>query len=219
MLQDICRAENVLTGFKWIALKMDDYDKTEKGKFIFGGEESYGYLPVEFVRDKDAISSCYFFVEMADWLRDKNSNLNEFLNEIYIQFGLYIEDLHSLTLKGKEGMEKIKLIMDKFRNNPPKCFADIEVERISDVHRLKTTDIETGKEEIIDDLPKSNVLQFFLRDKTKITMRPSGTEPKIKFYFSVNQKVDKNNLNSVKTELNEKIESLKNELLDMVNTV
>jgi phosphoglucomutase len=214
-----CRVENVLTGFKWIASRMRDYDSSGESSFIFGGEESYGYLPVDFVRDKDAISSCYFFAEMADWLMENGRTLNEFLNEIYLEFGLYLEDLHSLTLKGKEGMEKIKKIMEAFRNNPPEAFAGIAVIRIDDIQGLKRIDPESGEEEAIDGLPRSNVLQFFLGDKTKITMRPSGTEPKIKFYFSVNEKADKKNLTDVRSGLENKIDALKRDLLEKVNSI
>ncbi len=214
-----CSVENVLTGFKWIARRMRDYDNTGERTFIFGGEESYGYLPVDFVRDKDAVSSCYFFAEMADWLTDNGSTLNEFLKEIYLEFGFYLEDLHSLTLKGKEGMENIKKIMEEFRSNPPGSFADKEVVRIDDIKSLKTIDRKTGKEKTIETLPPSNVLQFFLGDRTKITMRPSGTEPKIKFYFSVNEKANKNNIEQVRSRLKSKIDSLKSDLLASVNKV
>lgn len=214
-----CRVENVLTGFKWIASRMRDYDSTGESTFVFGGEESYGYLPVDFVRDKDAISSCYFFAEMADWLMENGRTLNEFLNEIYLEFGLYLEDLHSLTLKGKEGMEKIGRIMEAFRNNPPGGFAGIEVIRIDDIQSLKRIDPQRGEDEAIDRLPRSNVLQFFLGDSTKITMRPSGTEPKIKFYFSVNEKTDKENLADVRRELENKIDALKRDLLEKVNSI
>ncbi len=122
-----CEMENVLTGFKWIALKMREYDETGSRSFVFGGEESYGYLPVDFVRDKDAVSACYFFAEMADWLKSRGMGLNDFLNEIYIKHHLYLEDLHSLTLKGMEGMEKIGAIMNALRKNPPKEFASLAV--------------------------------------------------------------------------------------------
>ena len=214
-----CRVENVLTGFKWIASKMRDYDSTGESTFIFGGEESYGYLPVNFVRDKDAISSCYFFAEMADWLMENGRTLNEFLNEIYLEFGLYLEDLHSLTLKGKEGMEKIRGIMEAFRNNPPEAFAGTEIIRIDDIQSLKRIDMKSGEEKAIVTLPRSNVLQFFLRDKTKITMRPSGTEPKIKFYFSVNEKTEKGKLMDTRRGLKNKIDALKRDLLERVNSL
>lgn len=214
-----CNIENVLTGFKWIALKMAGYDSDGSQKFIFGGEESYGYLPVDFVRDKDAISSCYFFAEMADWLKENNSSLNEFLNEIFCNFGLFQEDLHSLTMKGQEGMESIKNIMKAFRNAPPESFAGIKVARIDDIQDLKRINCAEKTESAIEGLPKSNVLQYFLDDTSKVTIRPSGTEPKIKFYFSVNREVTADDLEDARNSLKEKIELLKNDLLGKIEKI
>ena len=208
-----CKVDNVLTGFKWIAKNIKDYESSGKKKFIFGGEESYGYLPVDFVRDKDAVSACYFFAEMTDWLIKKEVTLFDFLNQIYLNNKLYIEDLHSLTLKGLDGMEKINKIMKEFRTNPPKEFAGLHVLKVADIESLKIKDIEQQKEEPIKDLPKSDVLQFFLKDGTKITVRPSGTEPKIKFYFSANEKVSKTNIEEKKIQLKNKIELIKKDLI------
>jgi phosphoglucomutase len=213
-----CKAENVLTGFKWIAKKMKEYDESGKRSFIFGGEESFGYLPVNFVRDKDAVSACYFFAEMADWLATRGKTLFDFLNEIYLNYKLYLEDLHSITLKGMDGMEKIGRIMGGFRKNLPKEFSGVNIEKISDIESLVQKDISSGKEKSIN-LPKSNVLQFFLKDGSKITIRPSGTEPKIKFYFSVNEKADKSNIENIKLKLKEKIESLKKDLVLKVERI
>ncbi|MFH0974554.1 MAG: phospho-sugar mutase [Spirochaetota bacterium] len=213
-----CKAENVLTGFKWIAKKMKEYDESGKRSFIFGGEESFGYLPVNFVRDKDAVSACYFFAEMADWLARRGKTLYDFLNEIYLNYKLYLEDLHSLTLKGMDGMEKIGRIMDGFRKNPPEEFSGVNIEKISDIESLVQKDLSSGKERSIN-LPKSNVLQFFLKDGSKITIRPSGTEPKIKFYFSVNEKADKANIENIKLKLKEKIELLKKDLVSKVERI
>jgi phosphoglucomutase len=207
-----CSIDNVLTGFKWIAKNMKEYEVSGSKKFIFGGEESFGYLPVDFVRDKDAISACYFFAEMTDWLAGKGESLYDFLNEIYINYKLYTEDLHSLTLKGIDGMDKIKKIMTGFRVNPPDEFAGIQITKIADIESLKIQDIKLKKEEPVY-LPKSDVLQFFLQDGSKITMRPSGTEPKIKFYFSVNDKTDNNSIEKHKLKQQEKIAVLKKELL------
>lgn len=211
-----CRIDDVLTGFKWIAQKMKQYDDSGKRAFIFGGEESYGYLPVNFVRDKDAISACYFFAEMADWLLDSGSTLYDFLNEIYLRYKLYLEDLHSLTLKGAEGMEKMKSIMGKFRLTPPGSFGGKRVIRIDDIKRLKSIDLLSGNEKRIEGLPESDVLQFFLDDGSKITMRPSGTEPKIKFYFSVREEVSEDNITEVSSKLKEKIEIFKKDLLNLM---
>ncbi len=211
-----CRTENVLTGFKWIAMKMKEYEENGGGSFVFGGEESYGYLPVDFVRDKDAVSACYFFAEMTDWLQSKGLTLNDFLNEIYLKHHLYLEDLHSLTLKGLEGMEKIGAIMDSFRAAPPKEFAGTPVTCVSDIKSLTMKDLKSGGEFPMEGLPKSDVLQFFLEDGAKITMRPSGTEPKIKFYFSVKEKVDASGIAEGKQSLKKKIEMYRASLLEKV---
>jgi len=214
-----CKTENVLTGFKWIALKMREYDEKGGGTFVFGGEESYGYLPVDFVRDKDAVSACYFFAEMADWLRAKGMGLIDFLNEIYMKHHLYLEDLHSLTLKGLDGMEKISAIMGAFRANPPKEFAGTPVSCVSDIKHLKMKDMKSGKDHAMEGLPKSDVLQFFLDDGSKVTMRPSGTEPKIKFYFSAKAKAGKDDIEVEKAALKNKIDGLKKALLEKVSAV
>jgi phosphoglucomutase len=214
-----CHIYDVLTGFKWIAAKMKEFDETGSATFIFGGEESYGYLPVPFVRDKDAVSSCYFFAEMADWLKSKNMTLSEFLDEIYASYGLFTEDLHSLTLKGMEGVEKIKSIMDRFRKTPPTEFSSIPVERIADMGSLVMKNIKTGGEIKISGIPASNVLKFFLADGSIITMRPSGTEPKIKFYFSVRESATRETLSSAKSRISGKIEGLKNDLLKRIDAV
>jgi len=211
--------DDVLTGFKWIGLKMKEYEEHKSGTFIFGGEESYGYLPVEFVRDKDAISACYFFCEMTDWLLAQNRTLLDFLDEIYLNNRLYLEDLKSLTLKGQDGMEKIKEIMQTFRSSAPKALAGISVSRVDDIKNLTRTDCSTGSVSKIEGLPSSDVLQFFLADGSKITMRPSGTEPKIKFYFSVCKKVSRETLVSSKTELQEIIEKMKKDLVDMAERI
>ncbi len=214
-----CRVEDVLTGFKWIAMKMHQYDQNGESTFIFGGEESYGYLPVSFVRDKDAVSACYFFVEMADWLKAAGRSLYDFLQEIYCGYGLYLEDLHSLTLKGLEGMDRIKAIMEGFRIQPPASFSSIPVRRLDDIKNLQSHDLKSGSTEKIQHIPSSDVLQFFLEDGSKITMRPSGTEPKIKFYFSVNEEVNPGDLGEKEKSARGKIESLKQDLLKKIEAV
>ena len=206
-----CAIFDVLTGFKWIGTLMRKFDETGEYKFIFGGEESYGYLPVEFVRDKDAIGACYFFCEMAGWLKKNGKTLADFLEEIYTKYGYYLEDLVSMTFEGKEGMEKIQKIMAFFRNNPPKDFAGCDVERVDDIKNLSRKYIKISKDEKISDLPSADVIQYFLSDGTKITMRPSGTEPKIKFYFSAKDKT---------AELSkQKIEAYKKALVSVVDKI
>ncbi len=213
-----CHVENVLTGFKWIAMKMRSYDQSAGHSFVFGGEESYGYLPVDFVRDKDAVSSCYFFAEMADWLKSRGSSLIDFLNEIYVAHSLYQEDLHSLTLKGIEGMQRISKIMDTLRAAPPSALSGTPIARIDDIKNLTSRDLRTGATAPIS-LPKSDVLQFFLEDGSKVTVRPSGTEPKIKFYFSVKGTVTKETVEAKKKDLVQKIASLKKGLLEEIDRI
>lgn len=224
-LQDViarsynCTVDNVLTGFKWIANKMREYESSGEKSFVFGGEESYGYLPVDFVRDKDAISSCYFFAEMADWLSKSGSTLYEFLNAIYLKYGLYLEDLLSMTMKGMDGMGRIRSIMESFRREAPAEFGGVRVSRIADYLSLEETSSTDGSTVTIKGIPSSDVLQFFLEDGSKITMRPSGTEPKIKFYFSVNARVSSDDLEAVKSVLRDKIERFKTDLAEKVNAV
>ncbi len=173
---------NVLTGFKYIA----EIIKNNEGKttFIGGGEESYGYLAGEFVRDKDAIIACALIAEAAAWAKDNEKSLFDLLLEIYIEFGFYKESLVNVTKKGKEGSEEIQKMMDNFRANPQKSLGGCAVVKLLDYQLSKSTDLKTGKQENIN-LLKSNVLQFINAEGSRITVRPSGTEPKIKFYLSV----------------------------------
>lgn len=177
---------DVLTGFKFIA----EVIKEKEGKmtFIGGGEESYGYLAGEFVRDKDAVMSCALLAEAAAWAKDQNLSVYELLLDIYVKFGFYKESLLSVTKKGKAGAEEIKLMMEEFRKNPPKTLGGSEVIRFIDYQIHKSFDLTNGSSTTID-LPKSNVLQFITKDGSKISVRPSGTEPKIKFYFGVKEKL------------------------------
>jgi phosphoglucomutase len=214
-----CAYDNVLTGFKYIAMKMKEYDETGERRFIFGGEESYGYLPVPFVRDKDAVSSCYFFAEMTDWLMGQGRTLNDFLDEIYARYGLYMEDLHSLTLKGLDGMKRIGQIMDALRSAPPQKFAGTVVAKVADIKNLVLTDARGETRSPIKGLFPSDVMQFFLEDGTKITMRPSGTEPKIKFYFSVNMQNEGKETASAEEVLKKRIDSYKKDLLSKVEKI
>jgi len=203
----------VLTGFKWIAAKMEDDFQTENKKFIFAGEESHGYLPVDFVRDKDAVSTVYFFAEMADWLKKRGITLEKFLNEIYLKYSFYLEDLASLTLKGVAGSKQIAKIMANFRSNPPFEISGYQVEKILDFKSLVAKDCLKGIAIQIAGFPASDVLQFFLQDNIKVTMRPSGTEPKIKFYFSLKKKIQERSLNQEKKEIEQKLELLKNNFI------
>jgi len=201
---------DTLTGFKYIAEVIRKLEG--KKKFIGGGEESYGYLVGDFVRDKDAIISCCVIAETAAWAKEQGKTLYELLIDIYIKFELYQERLISITKKGKEGGEEIQNMMNNFRNNPPEKIAGTDVAEIIDYHYQKHNYIKTGGEEEVK-LPKSNVLQLFLDDGSKITMRPSGTEPKIKFYFSVKGKLDvPENFKSTDDMLQKKIDAIIDDL-------
>lgn len=197
---------NVLTGFKYIG----EIIKEKEGKetFIVGGEESYGYLVGDFSRDKDAIASCAFIAEMAAYAKDKGRSLYDLLIDMYVEFGLYKEKLKSITKPGKSGQEDIKAMMANFRNNPPKTLGGSKVTKLLDYELRKETDLISGKTSNIA-LPKSDVLQFLTEDGSLISARPSGTEPKIKFYFSVNEKLpSKSEFETVDTQLESKIEAI-----------
>jgi len=175
---------DTLTGFKYIA----EVIRLNEGKkqFIGGGEESYGFMVGDFVRDKDAISACCMFAECAAWAAEKGKTLYQLLPQIYLEYGLYRERLLSITRKGKEGVEEIKKMMETYRTSPPKSISQSPVVMIKDYLKQMVFDLEKHTEQKIS-LPKSDVLQFFLKDGSKISVRPSGTEPKIKFYFSVRE--------------------------------
>ncbi|MCR5454619.1 MAG: phospho-sugar mutase [Bacteroidales bacterium] len=175
---------DVLTGFKYIA----EIIRENEGKttFIGGGEESYGYLAGEFVRDKDAVIACSLIAEAAAWAASKGKTMYQLLTDIYLQFGYYQEALVNVVKEGKSGAEEIQKMMDDYRNDPPMVINGANVVMIKDYLTQKASNCEDGTETPIN-LPKSNVLQFFLEDGTKISIRPSGTEPKIKFYFGVKE--------------------------------
>lgn len=173
---------DVLTGFKYIAEKIKEHEG--QMTFIGGGEESYGYLAGDFVRDKDAVIACCLIAEMTAFYANQGKSLYEMLIEIYHKYGYYKEDLLSLTKQGKSGAEEIAAMMVNYRNNPPKEIGGQKVVLMNDIQASIAYHLDKGTQEPIA-LPKSNVLQFFTADGSKITVRPSGTEPKIKFYFGV----------------------------------
>lgn len=174
---------NTLTGFKYIGELMTKLEG--KKQFIAGGEESYGYLVGEHVRDKDAVISCAMIAEMAAFYKNQGSSLYEALLDMYVEHGLFREDLVSVKKEGKSGAEEIQKMMMNFRANPPKKLGGSQVVRVKDYQSSKEKNLATG--EITDiDLPSSNVLQFITEDGAIVSVRPSGTEPKIKFYCSVN---------------------------------
>ncbi len=200
----------VLTGFKFIA----DVIRSLEGqkKYIGGGEESYGYLAGDFVRDKDAISACSLIAEMAAWAKDQGKTLYDILMEIYLQFGLYQEHLISITKKGKSGAEEIQQMMKHFRMSPPDSIAGSDVVTVHDYEEQCTYD-QISQLRYAINLPKSNVLQYITQDGTKVSMRPSGTEPKIKFYFSVRGELNNRaDYQKVQQELMAKIQKIVQEL-------
>jgi phosphoglucomutase len=191
LIEQIAKAKNVtyyntLTGFKYIGELMTQLQG--KQTFIGGGEESYGYLIGELVRDKDAIVSSAFIAEMTAYYKDKGTSLFEALIDTYVQYGFFKEKLISITKKGKTGAEEIVAMMEKFRNNPPATLGGSKVITLKDYEKGVETDMNTNTTKAIE-LPKSDVLQFITEDGSIISARPSGTEPKIKFYCSVNGKL------------------------------
>lgn len=171
------------TGFKWIAGVIRENEATKD--YIGGGEESYGFLPETFVRDKDGVSSCTLMAEIAAWAKDNGKTLYQLLQDIYLEYGYGKEKGISVVRKGKSGAEEIQQIMRDFRSNPPKELAGSKVKIIKDYKTLKQTNVATGAVIELEMPATSNVLQYFTEDGTKISVRPSGTEPKIKFYIEV----------------------------------
>lgn len=198
---------NVLTGFKNIAAIIRELEGKET--YVGGGEESYGYLVGDFVRDKDGVSACAMVAEVIAYYKTQGKNVFQVLAEIYSQFGFYKESLISVTKKGKDGAEQIQKLMADFRTNPPKEMNGSEVVKIVDVKNSTITHVKTGQVEKLD-MDKSNVMQFYLTDGSKISARPSGTEPKIKYYFSVNTSISNpTDYRKVEAELVKKLEGLR----------
>lgn len=175
---------DTLTGFKFIGEKIRQYEESGQYEFQFGYEESYGYLIRPFCRDKDAVQSVLFACEVATYYKSQGKTLYDGLLEVFEKYGFFREDLVSLTLKGKDGAEKIQEMMATFRENPPKEVAGLTVVAVEDYKASIVTSLQDGHKEEIH-LPKSNVLKYQLEDGSWFCLRPSGTEPKIKFYFGV----------------------------------
>lgn len=178
---------NVLTGFKWIASLIKE--KEGKENYVIGGEESFGLMIGNGIRDKDSVSAVTILCEMAAYEKAKGRTLFDKLIDLYLQYGFYKEDLLSITKKGMNGAAEIAEMMETFRSNPPKTIDGIKVKELRDYQLQKVNHLFTGEVSSLN-LPKSNVLQFILEDDTVVSARPSGTEPKIKFYFSVNAKLE-----------------------------
>jgi phosphoglucomutase len=211
LLRDIAVSFNlkhydVLTGFKYIA---DIIRRTEgREEFIIGGEESYGYLAGDFVRDKDAVGACALIAETLAWTASQGKSLYDLLLEIYVKYGFYKESLLSVTHKGQSGAQEIKQMMIDYRSNPPKEINGSKVIKIKDYDNLIEKDLISRKENAIH-LPKSNVLQFFTEDGSVISVRPSGTEPKIKFYFGLRETLpNRSAFRAIEIKLNEKLQGI-----------
>jgi phosphoglucomutase len=212
LIDEICKGfgvtcYSVLTGFKNIAEVIRNLEG--KKQFIGGGEESYGYLVGDFVRDKDGVSACAMVSEIVAYYKTKGKTIQDVLAEIYMQFGFYRESLISVTKKGKDGAEQIQALMAGFRTNRPTEMNGIKVVKVVDVKESKVYDLVKGTS---SDLPmdKSNVIQFYLEDGSKISARPSGTEPKIKYYFSVYESLpNREAYDAVAASLDKKLEGLK----------
>ena len=214
LINEIAKSYNVecklgLTGFKWIAKMIKDFPNLD---FIGGGEESFGFMVGDFVRDKDAITSTLLSCEIAALLKNEGNSIFKKLQDIHMKYGLYKEKLISLTKKGIHGNKEINNIMNSFRNKPPKTIGNSQIIKIDDFESSSSLNYNTNtKTKIL--LPKSNVLIFTTLDGTKVALRPSGTEPKIKFYISVNEKVDEpENYSSIELLLSEKIKQIVLEL-------
>ncbi len=211
MIDAIAKGNNVacyrvLTGFKWIA----ELIRAKEGKenYIIGGEESFGLMIGDKIRDKDGISAVALLCEMAAYEKEKGRSLYEKMIDLYVEYGLYKEHLISITKKGMDGQQQIAAMMESYRNNPPKTINGTAVVQLLDYELQKGINPSTGEEWTIN-LPKSNVLQFILADGSSISARPSGTEPKIKFYFSVNTKLNSAaEYDKVNKQLDEKIKAI-----------
>ena len=201
-----------LTGFKYIAKIIRGHEGTDM-QYIGGGEESFGYLAGDYVRDKDGVSACSLAAEAAAWVRDTMGiSLYEWLKQLYVKYGFYQEGLVSVVRTGKEGAELIQRMMVDYRANPPKEILGSLVVKINDIQTLESFDVRTGKKTHLEQ-DKSNVLQWYTEDGTRVCVRPSGTEPKIKFYFGVKATLPSvADYEKVRAELNDKIERIKKEL-------
>ena len=199
------------TGFKYIAEVIRENEGVKQ--YIGGGEESFGFLPADFVRDKDAVSSCALMAEIAAWAKDNGRSLFEMLQDIYLTYGYSKEKMKYVVRKGKSGAEEIEQMMVNFRNTPPKHLAGSELSVIKDYETLIEKNLITGEEKPINQKVTSNVLQFFTKDGSKVSVRPSGTEPKIKFYIEVQDSLkSRDQYDAAEQRTNLKIDQVMNDL-------
>ena len=200
-----------LTGFKWIGKMIRDFEGEQK--FVCGGEESFGFMTGDFVRDKDSCGSILLACEIAAFCKANGSSMFQYMIDIYKEIGMYYEGLINVVRRGRTGAEEILQMMKDFRENPPKEIAGSSITEIRD-YKEQTKTLANGAKETMDDIPKSNVLIYYTEDGTKVCVRPSGTEPKIKFYVSVKDQISSNadfkeklvsleaKINTVKADLN-----------------
>ena len=201
--------KTALTGFKWIGKMIKDYPES---KFVGGGEESFGYMVGDFVRDKDAVTSTLLACEIAAQAKANGSSFYKDLIDCYVDYGFYKEHLVAITKKGMSGAEEIKQMLKDFKDNPVASVAGSKVKWIEDYNTAIATNVLTGEEKVIN-LPKSNVLIYETEDGTRVAARPSGTEPKVKFYLSTNASLeDAKNFNEVNAALDTKIQTILSEL-------
>lgn len=202
---------DVYTGFKFIAEIIRELEG--KKKYIGGGEESFGFMPADFVRDKDAVSSCALMAEIAAWAKDQGKTLYELLLDIYLEYGYSREKMKYIVREGKSGAEEIEQMMVNFRNNPPLQLGGSNLKYVKDYDTLVEKNMLTGEVKKIDQKITMNVLQFFTEDGTKISVRPSGTEPKIKFYFEVTSELkNRSDFDAIEKLADQKIDDIMKEL-------
>lgn len=205
------RMYDCYTGFKWIAAVIRELEGTMR--YIGGGEESYGFLAEDFARDKDSVSAISLMAEIAAWAKDRGMDFNQMLQDIYVQNGFSLEEGISVVRKGKTGADEIQAMMKNYRQNPPKELGGSIVVTIKDYADLNCTDVPTDNVTKMDFPTTSNVLQYFTADGSKVSIRPSGTEPKIKFYIEVHDNLPKADLyDTVTAKAHEKIAAIKKEL-------
>ncbi|MGQ8338287.1 phospho-sugar mutase [Sunxiuqinia sp. A32] len=202
---------DVYTGFKYIAEVIRENEGVKK--YIGGGEESFGFMPADFVRDKDAVSSCALMAEIVAWAKDQGKSLYELLQDIYLEYGHSKEKMKYIVRQGKSGADEIQRMMVNFRENPPKMLGGSLLKTVKDYGDLTERNLLTGESKKINQKITSNVLQFFTEDGTKISVRPSGTEPKIKFYFEIAADLNSRaEIDIVEKQAEDKIESIMEEL-------
>ena len=205
---------STLTGFKWIGLITRGFEKTGE-TFVFGCEESHGYNAAEFVRDKDAVNAACLFAEMTAFYSSKGLSVADVLDDIYKEFGYYRESQVSITMKGMDGAEKINALMDSLRSDAPKKVGQLDTLKVTDVQESTVKDLASGAVTPLD-LPKSNVIWLTLSDRAKVVARPSGTEPKIKFYFTTYGKSSADPIEKVKSDTDAAHETLKKDFLSIL---